>query len=92
MERPIERQTLMQAVEILDRRLTQLNELSGLTERLNEKLQRTGGHPLPDDKMKEKESPINMNIVELFYMISEKMETQINIIGMNTEKSMQMID
>jgi hypothetical protein len=39
-----ERQTLIQAFERLDHKCTQLRELAGLTERLNEKLNRTEGH------------------------------------------------
>jgi len=87
-----ERQTLIQAFERLDHKCTQLRELAGLTERLNEKLNRTEGHPkCSDEKLQKQESP-ERNIVELFNLIADKMETQINVIGNNTERSMEMID
>ena len=91
-EAPQERQTLIQAFERLDHKCTQLRELAGLTERLNEKLNRTEGNPKCEDERMQKESVVERNIVELFNLIADKMETQINVIGNNTEKSMQMID
>ena len=87
-----ERQTLIQAFERLDHKCTQLRELAGLTERLNEKLNRTEGHPKCEEDRMLKESFAERNIVELFNLIADKMETQINVIGNNTERSMQMID
>ena len=87
-----ERQTLIQAFERLDHKCTQLRELAGLTERLNEKLNRTEGHIKCEEDRTQKESVVERNIVELFNLIADKMETQINVIGNNTERSMQMID
>ena len=87
-----ERQTLIQAFERLDHKCTQLREVAELTERLNEKLNRTEGHPKCVDDMAKKEIAVEMNIVELFNLIADKMETQINVIGNNTERSMQMIE
>ena len=91
-EVPQERQTLIQAFERLDHKCTQLRELAGLTERLNEKLNRTEGRLKCEDDIMQKEIVVERNIVELFNLIADKMETQINVIGNNTEKSMQMID
>ena len=91
-EVPQERQTLIQAFERLDHKCTQLRELAGLTERLNEKLNRTEGHHKCEDDRMQKEIVVERNIVELFNLIADKMETQINVIENNTEKSMQMID
>jgi len=85
-------QTLIQAFERLYHKCTQLRELAGLTERLNEKLNRTEGHPKCEEDRMQKESVAERNIVELFNLIADKMETQINVIGNNTERSMQMID
>ncbi len=86
-----ERQTLIQAFERLDQKCVQLREVAGLTERLNEKLNRTEGQPR-DEAEKAKEGPVQLNIIELFNLIADKMEVQINVIGNNTELSMQMID
>ena len=91
-EVPQERQTLIQAFERLDHKCTQLRELAGLTERLNEKLNRTEAHHKCEDDRMQKEIVFERNIVELFNLIADKMETQINVIENNTEKSMQMID
>ena len=89
---PAERQTLIQAFERLDQKCTQLRELAGLTERLNEKLNRTEGHPKCEDENGIKQKEDNRNIVELFNLIADKMEIQINVIGNNTENAMRMID
>ncbi len=89
---PQERQTLIQAFERLDQKCVQLREVARLTERLNEKLNRTEGHPKCEEEKLQKESVVERNIVELFNLIADKMETQINVIGNNTERSMQMID
>ena len=86
-----ERQTLIQAFEILDQKCVQLSEVAGLTERLNEKLNRTEGYSRCEEERMQKESVDEMNIVELFNLIAEKMEAQINVIGNNTERSIQMI-
>jgi hypothetical protein len=91
-EQPVERQTLIQAFERLDHKCSQLRELGGLTEKLNDKLNRTEGHPKCEDDRTQKEGVVERNIVELFNLIADKMETQINIIGNNTENSMSMID
>jgi hypothetical protein len=91
-EKQVERQTLIQALERLDYKCIQLRELAGLTEKLNEKLNRTEGNPKGEDDRMQKESVVERNIVELFNLIADKMETQINIIGNNTENSMSMID
>jgi len=87
-----EKQTLMQAFERLDKKCTQLSEVARMTEILNEKLNRTEGHPKCDKDGIKKESVVERNIVELFNLIADKMETQINVIGNNTERSMKMID
>jgi hypothetical protein len=85
--------TLMQAFERLENKCLQLSEVANLTERLNEKLNRTEGNSKCEDvKGIENSSLVERNIVELFNLIAEKMETQINVIGNNTDKSMQMID
>jgi phage gpG-like protein len=84
-------QTLMQAFERLDHKCIELRELAGLTERLNEKLNRAEGGPKCNDEKLQKQGSPEMNIVELFNFIADKMETQINVIGNNTERSMQMI-
>lgn len=87
-----ERQTLIQAFERLDHKCAQLREVAELTERLNEKLNRTEGHTKCDKDRTQKESVVERNIVELFNFIADKMETQINVIGKNTQRSMEMID
>jgi len=87
-----ERQTLIQTFEKLDARCSQLIEVAGLTELLQEKLNRTEGMPKVNEPLAQKESVEKRNIVELFNLIADKMETQINIIGNNTEKSIRMIE
>jgi len=87
-----ERQTLIQAFERLDHKCVQLKELAGLTEKLNGKLNRTEGHPKSEEDKLQKQKEDNRNIVELFNLIADKMEVQINVIGNNTERSMKMID
>ena len=88
----VERQTLIQAFERLDHKCSQLRELAGLTEKLNEKLNRTEGHPRCEENSSVKQIEDNRNIVELFNLIADKMEVQINAIGNNTENAMRMID
>jgi len=89
---PHERQTLMQAFERLEYTCIQLRELSGLTERLNQKLNRTEGSIKLEDERVQKEEVSEMSIVGLFNSMADKMEVQINVIGNNTERSMNMID
>tara|TARA_R110002124_G_C8529107_1_gene477117 strand:+ start:106 stop:399 length:294 start_codon:yes stop_codon:yes gene_type:complete len=91
-EQPVERQTLIQAFERLDHKCSQLRELAELTEKLNEKLNRTEGHLKCEDDSSVKQMEDNRNIVELFNLIADKMEVQINAIGNNTENAMRMID
>jgi|TARA_R110000751_G_scaffold153060_1_gene258187 hypothetical protein len=88
----VERQTLIQAFERLDHKCSQLRELAGLTEKLNEKLNRTEGHPKCEENSSVKQKEDNRNIVELFNLIADKMEVQINSIGNNIERSIRMID
>jgi hypothetical protein len=88
----VERQTLIQAFERLERKCNQLNQLTELTERLNEKLNRTEGDPKCEEEPSVKHNQHNRNIVELFYLIADEMEVQINAIGNNTEAAMRMID
>ena len=85
-------QTLMQVFEKLDTRCNQLKEVAGMTERLNYKLNRTEDEPKPIDGCVKKEMSVTLNIVELFDLIAQTMEQQINVIGNNTERSMNMID
>jgi len=86
-----ERQTLMQVFERLEQKCMQLREVAGMTEKLNEKLNRTEGQPKCGGDI-QKEDVVERNIVELFNLIADEMELQINFIGNNTEKSMKMID
>ena len=92
LEQPAVRQTLIQTFERLDEKCMQLREVAGLTERLNEKLNRTEGHPKCEEGNSAKQKEDNRNIVELFNLIADKMEVQINAIGNNTQNSMRMID
>jgi|TARA_R110000851_G_scaffold145114_4_gene284440 hypothetical protein len=87
-----ERQTLIQAFERLDHKCSQLSELAELTERLNEKLNRTEGRSRPEGDVAVKQKEDNRNIVEMFNFIADRMEVQINEIGNNTEKALKMID
>jgi len=84
-------QNLMQVFEKLDNRCSALREVAGMTERLQEKLNRTQGQP-KDPSTLEKEDLTERNIIELFDLIAEKMAVEIDIIGNNTENSMAMID
>ena len=85
-------QTLMQAFDRLAKGCSQLQELAELTEKLNDKLNRTEGLPKVDENESTKEAENNMNIVELFNFIAKKMEIHMNAIGTNTESAMSMID
>jgi len=87
-----ERKTLMQAFERLDSKCSELKDVADMTKRLYEKLNRTEGHPKGSELLTQKEAVVERNIVELFNLIAEKIEVQINVIGNNTEKSMIMID
>mgnify|MGYP003652500537 CR=1 FL=1 len=88
-----ESQTLMNALDALSFRLGQLRNLNELTNTLNSKLNRTEGDPICEkEDYKETSIKHNRNIVELFYLVADKMEEQINIIGINTENSIRMID
>ena len=87
-----ERKTLMQAFERLDYKCSELRDVADMTERLYEKLNRTEWHPKCNELLTQKEIVVERNIVELFNLIAEKIEVQINVIGNNTEKSMIMID
>jgi hypothetical protein len=87
-----EQQTLMQAYQRLEHKCEQLRDLSGLTELLTTKLNRTllENQLLPESI--QKEEVVQKNIVELFNLIADKIEAEINIIGNNTEYSISMID
>ena len=87
-----EKQTLMQAFERLDHQCVQLSNLVGLTESLNEKLNRTEGRHKEEAVELKKQTEDHKNIVGLFNLIADRMEVQINLIGNNIERSMQMID
>ena len=84
------RPTLMQVLERLENKCEQLREVAKMTEKLNQKLNRTEGDP-KTEKGQLKESN-EKNIVELFDNICDKMDEQINTIGNNTERSMGMIE
>jgi len=86
-----ERETIMQAIEALNTRCFQLGELSGLTNKLNRKLNRTEDDPSALNG-EEKESNPHRNIVDLIFLVSDRMEDHINVIGNNTESSIRMID
>ena len=83
---------LMIALERLEYRLSQLRDLSDLTDRMNQKLNRTENDPTCESPTAEKQDAPHGNIVELFYNVADSMDKQINIIGNNTERSMEMID
>lgn len=87
-----ERHTLMRSYERLSGICSQLNELERLTQRLNEKLNRTEGGESGIESLEKEGVTKVLNIVELFNLLSDKMEESINIIGNNTERSMKMID
>jgi DNA polymerase II large subunit len=82
----------MQAFERLEYTCIQLRELAGLAERLNQKLNRTEGYSKLEDEREKIEEGFEMSIVGLFNSMVDKMEVQINVIGNNTERSMNMID
>lgn len=86
-----ERETIMQAIDALNTRCYQLGELSGLTNKLNQKLNRTEDDPSALNG-EEKESNPHRNIVDLIFLVSDRMEDHINVIGNNTESSIRMID
>jgi len=87
-----ERQTLISVLEKLEFKCSQLSEVAMMTERLNEKLKRTEGQLKCEETMPEKTRAVELNIVELFNAIANKIGIQIDIIGKNTDNSMQMID
>jgi len=89
-----EKQTLIQAFEKLTERYVQLKEVAIMTEKLNQKLNRTEGHLMCADKKPrpQNEDTVKRNIVEMFNFIADKMEKQIIIIGNNTEYAMKMIE
>lgn len=87
-----ERRTLIQALERLDHKCIQLNELNKLAESLKGKLNRTDGYPQVEDGERLEQVETHKNIVELFNSVAEKMEVQINLIGNNLESSIIMID
>jgi len=88
----VQKQTLIQAFERLDEKCAQLKEVAIMTEKLNQKLNRTEAHPMCADKKPQNEDIVKRNIVEMFNFIADKMEEQINVIGSNTECSMRMIE
>ena len=90
----VERKTLMSVFETLDMKCEMLKGVAERAKKLNQKLHRIEQN-FPDkkyEKDKEDEDIHVRNIVELFELIANKMETQINIIHGNIEDSMQMID
>ena len=87
-----ERQTLTQALERLYHKCDQLAEVARLTEKLNDKLNRTEGQPKYEEDIRKGESYNERNIVELFNLIADKMDIQINVILSNTEYAMSMIE
>lgn len=87
------RHTLMQAHGRLVQKLSMLRDVSDLTCRLKDKFNRIDG--LDDtmtNKILMKEDVRQKNIVDLFNDIADEMDVVINIIGNNTETSMEMID
>tara|TARA_R110002049_G_scaffold231127_2_gene403401 strand:+ start:6346 stop:6660 length:315 start_codon:yes stop_codon:yes gene_type:complete len=87
------RQTLLNAYETLQEKANQLKGLQKLSEKLNEKFERTEGMVKGiDDSIKEPNSVKQPNLIELFMDLSYQMQSSINEIGNNTERVLQMID
>ena len=86
-----ERQTLMQAFELLDSKCRQMDDIVRLTERVNEKLNRTEDAVRVEGELTKK-SEDHYTIVELFNNISRKLEAQINIAGSNLERTLNIIE
>jgi hypothetical protein len=86
-----QRLTLMQVLDRLNEKCGQLEEVAGMTERLNEKLNRTEGDPKPEESQT-KQKVTQRNIAELFDMVCERMDEQIQVIDNNTDRSIRMIE
>lgn len=86
--------TLMNAHEKLRNKVTQLNDLNNLSFILLKKFNRTENGTKPTNETnKQIDTNITvMNIVDLFNDISKELDENINIIGNNLEKVIQMID
>ncbi len=83
--------TLMQTLERLDQEYSRLETVTNLTATLFKKLNRTEDLVENNSEM-QKQAVVPKNIVELFDDLIDKIESRINMIGDNTERSMRMID
>jgi len=84
----------MQVFEKLDNRCSALIQVAGMTEQLQKKLNRTEERPEKEDAgaRQDLQDLSQKNIIELFDWIADTMAVQIDIIGNNTDESMNMID
>ena len=86
-----ERPTLMMVVAILEERTKQLAEVAGMTQKLHRKLNRTDNEPLGLNDAMKKDTP-HRTLVELFIDITDKMQYEIDVIGKNTQQSLDIIE
>ena len=88
----VESRSLMQAIDRLRHECDQLEGAANLTARLHNTLTRVETSPSMDEVFVDTDSIDHNTVVDLFYLIAEKMERQISIIRNNTEHTLAMIE
>ena len=93
-ENAVERKTLLNAYERLQMKANQLNEIENLIEKLNQKFDRTENDPRPTEEniMKEPRPERVPDLIDLFNIVAERLDTSIHNIGNKTERLLQLID
>jgi len=84
--------TLMNALNLLNERCNQLNEIKSMSINLNEKLNRTENHPKGEDRTLVNKDESLKNIVDLFMDVSEELQQHIEIIGFNLNTAINIIE
>ena len=90
---PTAKKTLMNAVERLNATANRFDELSKLSERLVAKFERTEDMPCKTDIMGDEECKSSqLDIIDLFNGINNRLDNLLNQIGSNVERVVNMID
>ena len=90
---PTAKKTLMNAVERLNATADRFDELSKLSERLVAKFERTEDMPCKTDIMGDEECKSSqLDIIDLFNGINNRLDNLLNQIGSNVERVVNMID
>ena len=88
-----QKKSLMNSYDLLQQIERQINDLAALSRKLLEKMNRDEDRPHTEDvSEKESKSDNNPDIIDLFDLVAEKMGQQINTVGDNLTRVINMID